>query len=232
VFGAWQRGTPAKQAVATPATTQARVLIVDRPGAPQTQIRIGAIGAPRSAPEFQAIQVMNTELGGLFSSRINMNLREEHGYTYGAGSGFDFRHGAGQFQIATGVRTDVTAPAVTEILKEIRTMAATPMTSSQLERAKDSRTQTLPAGFQTNQAAAASFAQVFIYDLGLDYFTHVAERVNAVTADQALAAAKKYLVPDRMVIVAVGDRAKIEPELRKLNVAPVEVVTPEGKPVS
>ena len=111
-------------------------------------------------------------------------------------------------------------------------MASAPMTSEQLERAKDSRTQTLPAGFQTNQAAAASFAQVFIYDLGLDYFTHVAERVNAVTADQALAAAKKYLTPDRMVIVAVGDRAKIEPELRKLDVAPVEVVTPEGKPVS
>ena len=232
VFGAWQRGTPARPAVVSPAATQARILIVDRPGAPQTQIRFGAIGAPRSVPEFHAIQVMNTELGGLFSSRINMNLREQHGYTYGAGSGFDFRHGAGPFQIATGVRTDVTAPAVTEILKEVRNMASAPMTSEQLERAKDSRTQTLPAGFQTNQAAAASFAQVFIYDLGLDYFTHVAERVNAVTADQALAAAKKYLTPERMVIVAVGDRAKIEPELRKLDVAPVEVVTPEGKPVS
>jgi zinc protease len=232
VFGAWQRGTPAAPAVSTPSATQARVLIVDRPGAPQTQIRVGTIGAPRSVADFQAIQVMNTELGGLFSSRINMNLREEHGYTYGAGSGFDFRHGAGPFQIATGVRTDVTAPAVTEILKEVRNMASAAMTSAQLERAKDSRTQTLPAGFQTNQAAAASLAQLFVYDLGLDYYTHVAERVNAVTADQALAAAKKYLVPERMVIVAVGDRAKIEPELRKLNVAPVEIVTPEGKPAS
>jgi zinc protease len=175
---------------------------------------------------------MNTELGGLFSSRINMNLREEHGYTYGAGSGFDFRRGAGPFQIATGVRTDVTAPAVTEILKEVRAMASAPMTAEQLERAKDSRTQTLPAGFQTSQATAASFAQVYVYDLGLDYYSHVAERVNAVTAEQALAAAKKYLLPERMVIVAVGDRTKIEPELRKLNVAPVEVVTPEGKPAS
>ena len=232
VFGAWQRGTPATPSLASPAATQARILIVDRPGAPQTQLRVAAIGAPRAVPEFQAIQVMNTELGGLFSSRINMNLREEHGYTYGAGSGFDYRHGAGPFQIATGVRTDVTAPALTEILKEVRGMASAPMTAEQLERAKDSRTQTLPAGFQTSQAAAASFAQVYIYDLGLDYYSHVAERVNAVTADQALAAAKKYLVPERMVIVAVGDRAKIEPELRKLNVAPVEIVTPEGKPAS
>jgi zinc protease len=230
VFGGWQRGMPAMPSLATPASTQARILIVDRPGAPQTQLRVAAIGAPRSVAEFQPIQVMNTALGGLFSSRINMNLREEHGYTYGAGSGFDFRRGAGPFAIATGVRTDVTAPAVTEILKEIRGMTGSPMKTEELARAKDARTQSLPAGFQTSQAAAGSFAQLFIYDLGLDYFTHVAERVNAVTADQSLDAAKKYLVPERMVIVAVGDRAKIEPELRKLNIAPVEVVTPDGKP--
>jgi zinc protease len=231
VFAGWQRGMPAMPSLTAPASTQARILIVDRPGAPQTQLRIAAIGAPRSVPEFQPIQVMNTALGGLFSSRINMNLREEHGYTYGAGSGFDFRRGAGPFAIAAGVRTDVTAPAVTEILKEVRGMTESPMKTEELARAKDARTQSLPAGFQTSQAAAGSFAQVFIYDLGLDYFSHVAERVNAVTADQSLAAAKKYLVPEQMVIVAVGDRAKIEPELRKLNIAPVEVVTPDGKPV-
>ena len=230
VFGAWQRGMPPMPSLAAPGATQARILIVDRPGAPQTQLRVATIGAPRSIPEFQPIQVMNTALGGLFSSRINMNLREEHGYTYGAGSGFDFRRGAGPFAIATGVRTDVTAPAVSEILKEVRGMADMPMKVEELARAKDARTQSLPAGFQTSQAAAASFAQLFIYDLGLDYYSHVAERVTAVTADQALAAAKKYLLPDRMVIVAVGDRAKIEPELRKLNIAPVEVVTPDGKP--
>jgi zinc protease len=230
-FGAWQRGTPATPSLAGPAATQARILVVDRPGAPQTQLRVATIGAPRSVSEFQAIQVMNTALGGLFSSRINMNLREEHGYTYGAGSGFDFRRGAGPFAIATGVRTDVTAPAVTEILKEVRGMAESPMKTEELARAKDARTQSLPAGFQTSQAAAASIAQLFIYDLGLDYYSHVAERVSAVSTDEALAAAKKYLVPERMVIVAVGDRAKIEPELRKLNIAPVEVVTPDGKPV-
>ena len=232
VFGAWQRGMAVTPSLAAAAATQARILIVDRPGAPQTQLRVSAIGAARSVPEFQAIQVMNTALGGLFSSRINMNLREEHGYTYGAGSGFDYRRGAGPFAIATGVRTDVTAPAVTEIMKEVRGMTQAPMKPEELSRAKDARTQSLPAGFQTSQAAAASFAQLFIYDLGLDYYSHVAERVNAVTAEQTLAAAKKYLVPDRMVIVAVGDRSKIEPELSKLNIAPVQVVTAEGKPAS
>jgi zinc protease len=147
-------------------------------------------------------------------------------------SGFDYRRGAGPFAIATGVRTDVTAPAVTEILKEVRGMADSPMKAEELARAKDARTQSLPAGVQTSEAAAAGCAQVFVDGLGLDYYSHVAERVTAVTGDQALAAAKKYLVPERMVIVAVGDRAKIEPELRKLNIAPVEVVNPDGKPVS
>jgi zinc protease len=231
VFGSWQRGMPTTPALATPTAPQAKILIVDRPGAPQTQLRLGAIGAPRAVPEFQALQVMNTALGGLFSSRINMNLREEHGYTYGAGSGFDYRRGPGPFAIATGVRTDVTAPAVTEILKEVRGMTAAPMKPEELERAKDARTQSLPAGFQTSQAAVGSFAALYVYDLGLDYYSRLAQAVQAVTADQALAAAKKYLVPERMVIVAVGDRAKIEPELRKLNVAPVEVVTPDGKPI-
>ena len=102
--------------------TPARVVIVDRPGAPQTQLRVAAIGAARSSPDFRALQVMNTALGGLFSSRINMNLREEHGYTYGANSQFVFRKAPGPFQVAAGIRTDVTAPAVTEIFKEIRGM--------------------------------------------------------------------------------------------------------------
>jgi len=232
VFGAWPRGTTAQPSLASAAATQARVIIIDRPGAPQTQVRVAGIGAPRSVAEFQAIQVMNTVLGGSFSSRINMNLREEHGYTYGAGSGFDFRRGAGPFQVATGVRTDVTAPAVAEIMKEIRGMAAAPMKTDELVRARDARTQSLPSGFQTSLATAASFSQVYIYDLGLDYYAHVAERVNAVTADQALAAARKYLAPERMVVVAVGDRAKIEPELRKLDIGPIEVLTPDGKPAS
>jgi zinc protease len=232
VFGAWQRGTPVTPMLADAAATQARVIIVDRPGAPQTQVRVATIGAPRAVPDFQAIQVMNTVLGGSFSSRINMNLREVHGYTYGAGSGFDYRRGAGPFQVASGVRTDVTAPAVVEILKEIRAMAAEPMTSDELQRAKDARTLSLPSGFQTSLATAGSFANVFIYDLGLDYYSRVENRVNAVTAGDALAAAKRYLVPERMVVVAVGDRAKIEPELQKLNLGTVEIRDAEGKPVS
>ena len=231
-FGSWQRGTPVAPALAAPSTTAARVIIVDRPGAPQTQLRVAAIGAPRSSPDFRSLQVMNSALGGLFSSRINLNLREKNGYTYGAGSQFVFRKTAGPFQVASGVRTDVTAPAVTEIFKEIRGMADVAMSADELKRSKDALANSLPGAFETSADAAASLSNVYIYGLPLDYYATYAASVNAVTPEQALAAAKKYLVAQNLVVIAVGDRAKIEPELRKLNLGPVEVRDSEGKPIS
>ena len=231
-FGAWQRGTPAQPALGAPATTSARVVIVDKPGSPQTQLRVAGIGAPRSSPDFRPMQVMNLALGGLFSSRINMNLREEHGYTYGANSQFSFRRAAGPFQIASGVRTDVTAAAVGEIFKEVRGMVEKPVSADELQKAKDSLANSLPGAFESSANAVGNFSNVFIYNLGLDYYTRYAEQVNAVTTDQALAVSKKYLVPGSMVVVAVGDRAKIEPELRKLDLGAVEIRDAEGKPIS
>jgi zinc protease len=231
-FGSWQKGTPAQPALGTPATTPARVVIVDKPGSPQTQLRVASIGAPRSSPDFRPMQVMNLALGGLFSSRINMNLREEHGYTYGASSQFSFRRAAGPFQIASGVRTDVTAPAVDEIFKEVRGMVDKPVSAEELQKAKDSLANSLPGAFESGANAVNNFSNVFIYNLGLDYYTRYAEQVNAVTPDQALAVSKKYLVPANMVVIAVGDRAKIEPELRKLNLGAVEIRDAEGKPIS
>ena len=231
-FGGWQKGSPAQPALGAPATTPARVVIVDKPGSPQTQLRVASIGAPRSSPDFRPMQVMNLALGGLFSSRINMNLREEHGYTYGANSNFSFRRAAGPFQIASGVRTDVTAAAVNEIFKEVRGMIDKPVSAEELQKAKDSLANSLPGAFESSANAVNNFSNVFIYNLGLDYYTRYAEQVNAVTPDQALAVSKKYLVPANMVVIAVGDRAKIEPELRKLNLGAVEIRDAEGKPIS
>ena len=230
-FGAWQRGTPARPALATPGNTASKIVIVDRPGAPQTQMRVVTIGAARSSPDFRPLQVMNTALGGLFSSRINMNLREKNGYSYGAGSQFVFRKSAGPFQVASAVRTDVTAPAVSEVIKELRGIAEAAMPAEELKRAKDALTYSLPGAFETSADAAASLSNIYIYELGLDYYSHYAESVNAVAAEQALAVARKYLVPDRFVVVAVGDRAKIEAELRKLNL-PVEIRDAEGRLVN
>jgi zinc protease len=231
-LGGWQRGTPAQPALGAPQTTPARVVIVDKPGSPQTQLRVASIGAPRSSPDFRPIQVMNLALGGLFSSRINMNLREQHGYTYGANSQFSFRRAAGPFQIASGVRTDVTAAAVSEIFKEVRGMVEKPVSSEELQKAKDSLANSLPGAFESSANAVNNFSNVFIYNLGLDYYTRYAEQVNAVTTEQALTVSKTYLVPANMVVIAVGDRAKIEPELRKLNLGTVEIRDAEGKPGS
>jgi zinc protease len=231
VFGGWQPGTPVQPKLATPDGVPSKVVIVDRPGAPQTQLRVVTLGAARSSPDFRALQVMNTALGGLFSSRINMNLREKNGYTYGAGSQFVFRKDAGPFQVVSGVRTDVTAPAAAEIIKELEGMAAAPMPADELKRAKDALTYSLPGAFETSRDAAASLSNIYVYDLGLDYYAHYAESVNGIAPDQALAAARKYLVPERFVVVAVGDREKIEPELRKLNL-PVEIRDPDGHVVN
>ncbi len=231
-FGSWPRGTPPRPALGAPDTTSARLVIVDKPGTPQTQLRVASIGAARSSPDFRAIQVMNNALGGLFSGRINMNLRERRGYSYGAYSQFLFRRSPGPFVVAGGIRTDATAPAVTEIFNEIAGMVAKPMNADELQKAKEALANSLAGGFETSNNVVNSFANIFIYDLGLDYYTRYAQEVRAVTAGQAFEVARKYLVADRLVVIAVGDRKVIEPELRKLNLGAVEIRDAEGRPVS
>jgi zinc protease len=230
-FDAWQQGTPARPTLAEPGTTAARVVIVDKPGSPQTQVRVASIGAARSSPDFRPMQVMNLALGGLFSSRINMNLREQHGYTYGASSQFSFRRAPGPFQVGSGIRTDVTGPAVSEIFKEVRGMVERPVSDEELTKAKDALANSLPGAFESSANAVGNFSNVFIYDLGLDYYSRYAEQVNAVTVGQALEVARKYLVPSQMIVIAVGDKAKIEPELKKLNLGTMEVRDAQGRPV-
>jgi zinc protease len=231
-FGGWQRGTPAQPALGAPATTPARIVIVDKPGSPQTQLRVVSIGAPRSSPDFRPLQVMNMALGGLFSSRINMNLRERNGYSYGTYSNFTFRKSAGPFAVAGGIRTDATAPAVTEIFKEISGITGSAIPADELQKAKDSLANSLPGAFESGANAVGNFSNVFIYDLGLDYYSRYAQQVNAVTSDQAQDVAKRYLVPTRMVVIAVGDRKAIEADLQKLNLGTIEIRDAEGRPAS
>jgi zinc protease len=226
-FGSWTGDASAAPQLGQPASTKSRLVLVDVPGAPQTQLRVATIGAPRSTPDYVPMRVMNDILGGLFSSRINLNLREEHGYTYGANSQFTFRRGAGPFQIASGVRTDVTAPAVQEIFKELGKMIATSVTTDELALAKDSYTRSLPSAFETTDSAVGSFSTLFTYGLPLDYFATLPDRIGAVTAQDVQAMAKKYIVPEKMVVVAVGDRAKIGPAL-EAEFGPAEIRDPDG----
>ena len=228
-FAAWQRGAPVGRRCG-PRDHQRAVRLSTSPVAADRAS--GRSGPARSTPDFLPLQVMNNELGGLFSSRINMNLREHKGYTYSARSGFAFRRNGGPFTIGAGVRTDATAPAVSEIFKEVEGIIAMPVTAEQLRKAKDALANSIPAAFETSQNSVNSFSNIFVYDLGLDYYTRYAQRVNAVTAAQALEVAKKYVLPGRLVVIAVGDRAAIEADLRKLNLGPMEVRDAEGRPAS
>lgn len=228
-FSAWATGPAVRRPAVPAAPAQGRrIVIVNKSAAPQTQLRVQSTAPARSTPDYAVLRVLNHMLGGTFSSRINMNLREEHGYTYGANSQFTFRKGPGPFTVASGVRTDVTAPAVGEIFKEIGKIREAQVGDDELTRAKDALMLSLPAGFATNEATIANYSSVFIYGLGDEYFSTYPEQIRVVTAEQVLDAAKKYIVPDRLAIVAVGDAAQIEPELRKLNLGPVEVRNVEG----
>jgi zinc protease len=151
-----------------------------------------------------------------------MNLREEKGYTYGAGSGFSFRRGGGPFMARATVRGDVTGPALAEMLKEIGRIAKEPPAGEELERARNSYLLSLPSEFETNGATASAFAQIFIYGLGDDYFERLPRQLEAVDAREVEAAARKYLAPARLKIVAVGDRARIEAQLRRLDLGKIE----------
>jgi zinc protease len=229
-FGSWSGAAPPPVSLGAPGPTGARIAIVDRPKAQQTELLVAAIGAERSTPDFAAVNVMNALLGGLFSSRINLNLREKHGYTYGAYSQFLFRKTPGPFWIGSAVRTEVTAAAVTEILREVEKMTGTVVTAAELTMAKDSITRALPSEWETTSSTAGTLSSLFVYALGLDYFTKYPTAVAAVTPEAVQAAARKYLVPDRMIVIAVGDRATVEPALGALKLGAVELRNADGTP--
>jgi zinc protease len=227
-FAEWKPGhTPAPE-MGTVQTSDAKLILVDRPDAPQTTLVFFSLGPARSTPDYAPIEVMNSDLGSLFSSRINMNLREQHGYTYGASSFFRYHVAPGPFIVSSDVRTDATAPATTEVFKELRRMRDTLMTPEELKLAKDSIAESLPGRFEHAAEVVGEFAEIYVYDLPLDYFSLLPARLNAVTAEQAQAAAQKYIQPDKTIVLAVGDRAKIEAEMKKLNLGKAEIRDPEG----
>ena len=230
-FGSWPKGTAAPAKLDVPTAAPPRLVIVDRPGSPQTQLRVATFGVPRSSPDYVPVRVMNTILGGMFASRINMNLREEHGYTYGANSQFAYWRSGGPFSVTTGVRTDVTAPAVHEVMLELRKMSETRVTPQELTLAKDAITLQLPALFETSDRTTASLATLFTHGLPLNYYSNLSEQISVVDAQAVQEVAKKYLVPEKFTVVAVGDRSKIGETLEKELGAAAEVRDVEGAPV-
>ena len=230
-FEGW-RGAGADHAPpAVQAVPGRRVVIVDKPASPQTVLRVGQVGLARAHPDYVATAVMNAALGGLFSSRINLNLREKHGYTYGASSTFVYRRGPGPFLVGTSVRTDVTAQAVTEILFEIDAIRSAEILPEELATAKDSIARALPGLFETTPQAAATISQLFVHSLPLDYYRRLPEEIDRVTAGEVRRVAERHLRPEEMIVVAVGDRSIIREPLEKLQFGPVECYDVEGKRV-
>ena len=225
-FGGWRAQSgpaPVKQpAVEPPAKRE--IYIVDKPGAPQTQIRIGTIGVPRSTADYFPLQVMNTILGGSFSSRLNLNLREKNGYTYGASSGFDMRAEAGPFAAAAGVQTDKTSEALKEFFNELNGILQS-VPADELARAKNYVALRFPSGFEATSDISRRLEEVLIYRLPEDYFSKYVQNIEAVTAADVQRVARKYIQPDRFVVVVVGDRKVIEPGIRALNLGEIKTLT-------
>jgi zinc protease len=209
---------------APPARTRREVYLVDKPGAPQTQIRIGFVGVPRSTPDYFPLEVMNTILGGSFSSRLNLNLREEHGYSYGANSFFDMRNDAGPFTAFAGVQTDKTAESLKEFFNEF-TGILQPVPAGELARGKNYVALGLPSGFETTGDISRRLEETLVYALADDYFSRYVPNVQAITSTDVQRVARTYIRADRMAVVVVGDRKVIEPGLRALNLGPVNVIT-------
>ena len=223
-FGAWSGPAFTTKVPATPASPAPATLIVDKPGAPQTFLAVTGLGASRTTPDYVPLEVMNTALGGLFSSRINMNLREEHGYTYGAFSTFQYRRGVGPFLAAAGVRTDSTAPATKEMLNEIKRIRESELTADELTKAKDSFSKTLVANFETVEATSSTIGLQGVFGLPLTYYRDLPAEITKVNSADTLRVAKQYLHPDAMIVVAVGDRAAIEPKMKELHVGELKFV--------
>jgi zinc protease len=225
-FGAWRGAGAAASAAAPPVAPDmagTRVYLIDKPGAAQSEIHIGHPGVPRSHPDFYAIQVMNTLLGGSFTSRLNHNLREQHGYTYGAFSGYAMRMGAGPFTAQSAVRTNATDSALVQFFHELERIRTEPIPADDLEKARRYVALGFPRQLETNPAVALRLGEVATYGLDPAFLDTYVQRILAVTADDVQRVAREHVRPDRAVVVVVGDRSLVEGPVRALGLGPVEI---------
>lgn len=194
-----------------------RLLLVDRKGAAQSDVRIGLVGLDRKDPRYYQFEVLSSTLGGGFTSRLTQRLREQLGITYGARAGMDYRQGRGPFLIATAIVTPETGRGISEIFQILDDLATKDVPADELEKSKQNLIRALPSQFQTNAATAGAFAELALFGLPDNWYSTYAAKVRRVTAKDVRAAAKQLLPGKNMVISIVGDLAKIRPELDKLG---------------
>lgn len=218
---------------AVPTARQTTIFLVDKPGAAQSTFAIGRPGPPRSTPDFFPLQVMNTMLGGMFQSRLNANIREEKGYSYGVSSNFQYGKGPGPFRTGGDIVTEKSDAALVEFMKELRGIqGARPVTDEELATAKDSLIQRLPGTFASVGAINSALTNLWVQGLPDDYYQQYARFIGAVTKEDIVRVAKQYLDLDHLAIVIVGDRATIEEPLKKTGIAPIVQLDIEAKPLA
>ena len=226
-FGTWKAEGMAALVAGVPNAPQLKtrhVYIVDKPEAAQSQIRIGWVGVPRSTPDYAGLQILNTILGGSFTSRLNQNLREKNGYAYGASSLFDMRQSAGPFLATANVQTDKTGDALKEFFVELNSILG-PVPEDELTKARNYVALGFPGEFETTGDMARKLEELVIYNLPETTFTDFVPAVSKVTGGDLQRLAARYIQPDKMAVVVVGDRKEIENKIRELNLGPVSFVT-------
>jgi predicted Zn-dependent peptidase len=231
---AWPSGgeKPAFQYPAVPASRALTIYVADKPGAAQSTFAIGTTGPPRNTPDYYALQTMNTILGGMFQSRLNANIREEKGYSYGVGSSFAYGKGPGAFRAGGDIVSAKSDAALMEFMKELRGIRGErPITDEELSTAKDALTQRLPGTFASAQSINTAIVSLWTQGLPDDYYQQYAARIAAIRREDVVRVARQYVDVDRLVIVIVGDRSTIEGPLRATGVAPITITDIEGNPV-
>ena len=222
-FGDWQ-GTAAPASLPDPSRLPPpteRLALLHRPGASQSELRIGHVALPRSTPDYHALLVLNMILGGQFVSRINMNLREDKGYTYGARTSFDFRRGPGPFLLQASVQSDATAAAVIEAMHELRGVRGDrPVTRPELEMGRAALTRGYPRSFETAEQISRGAAQLALHGLSDDHFSTFVPKVLAVDEAEVMRVAATHIDPARLLTVIVGDRDTVGPTLARLELGP------------
>ena len=230
-LGGWQ-STPGKElSFETPKRNPTKFYFVNKENSPQSEIRVGHIAKNRNAPDYIPAKIMNTILGGQFSSRINLNLREAKGFTYGAHSNFQYYQQAGAFEVSTAVNTDNTGAAISEIIKELIGIREN-ISYKEIELAKSYLIKQFPSRFETYSQIAKNIGQLIIHKRPLSELEEYTEAIESATSEEISASAVENIFPDELVVVAVGDRSKISPQLADLFGKDAVELNPDGNPLT
>jgi zinc protease len=232
-YGSWTATRTPLTEVQNPirSSSATRIILVDRPGSVQSSVIIGQPGFRATDPDYLNMVALNHVLGGGFSSRVNMNLREKRGYTYGAFSFLDLRPGSGAFRISSDVRTNATDSALVEAINEYKRIAGEPVPAPELQGALNNMVSSFPSAVQTVQGLSGRIQQLIVWGLPVDFYVTYRERLAAVTPDDVRSVAASRLTPNNLIVVVAGDLSKIEAPIRARNLGTVEVWDVTGKKV-